>query len=92
MEAKFPDSRINDLVNEEETFFSIYQGCVGAEIRITYPAFLRINVLISFVRNGESKSHKEFYELGNFNEQVLDELFSELFDGYEMLIHSEQNE
>lgn len=92
MESRFPDSVINDSVNEEETSFSIHQGSVGANIKITYPAFSRINVLISFERNGESKSHKEFYELKNFNEQVLDELFTELFDGYEMLIHSEQNE
>ncbi len=92
MESKFPDSQINDRVNEEETYFSISQENIGAEVKITYPAFLRINVVVSFVRNGESKSHKEFFELKDFNEQVLDELFTQLFDGYEMLIRSEQNE
>lgn len=92
METKFPDSEIKDRVNEEETLFAISQGSVGAELKITYPASSRINVVLSFERNGESKSHKEFYELQDFNEKVLDEIFAELFDGYEMLIHSEQNE
>lgn len=92
MESKFPDSEINDSINEEETFFSISQDSLRAELKITYPAYSRINVVISFERNGENKSHKEFYEINDFNELVLDELFMELFNGYEILMHSENNE
>ncbi|MBR6163165.1 hypothetical protein IKQ26_04645 [bacterium] len=92
MESKFPDSEISDSVTEEETAFVIRQNNISGEIRITYPAFSRINASITFERNGESKTHKEFYETEDFSEQVLDELFSELFAGYEMLIHEDYNE
>lgn len=92
MESKFPDSEITDKVNEEETVFVIRQNNISGEIKITYPAYLRINASITFERNGESKTHKEFYETEDFSEQTLDELFSELFAGYEMLIHEDYNE
>ena len=92
MESKFPDSEISDSVTEEETSFVIRQNNIAGEIKITYPAFLRINAAITFERNGENKTHKAFFELKDFGEQALDELFSELFEGYEMLIHEDYNE
>ena len=92
MESRFPDAEISDWINEEETAFAISQDSVCAEIKITYPAFSRVNVVLSYERNGETKSHKEFYETDEFKESVLDELFTELFEGFEILIHSENNE
>lgn len=92
MESKLPDSEIFDSIDKDETVFEIKQSSVSAKLKITYPAFSRINVNISFERNGEVKSHKEFFEPAEFGEQALDSLFAEFFDGYEMLIREEQNE
>ena len=92
MESRFPDAEISEWINEEETAFSVSQDGVCAEVKITYPAFSRVNVTLSYERNGETKSHKEFYETDEFDESVLDEMFAELFEGFEILIHSENNE